>query len=201
VLLVPMDSPVRSVADLVALGRSRPEGLTYASQGVAAGGHILGMIFGRSTGIPLVHVPYRGAAPAAADLAAGRADFLFASYASTNPQITAGRIRPIATTGSKGELNIPGYPDLQTMAEAGFPEARLDAWFALYAPAGTPDDVVRMLHERFAKALRSDAVVERLTKLNMQVSKDSTPASLTAKIKDEMAMVGPVLKELTAKQK
>jgi tripartite-type tricarboxylate transporter receptor subunit TctC len=97
ILLVPEDSPVKSVADLVALGRSRPEGLTYASQGVGGGGHILGAMLGRIAKIQVVHVPYRGATPAATDLAAGRADFLFASYASVNPFISSHRIRAIAT--------------------------------------------------------------------------------------------------------
>jgi tripartite-type tricarboxylate transporter receptor subunit TctC len=201
ILVVPESSPVKSVADLVALGRSRPQGLTYASQGVGAGGHIMGAMFGRAAKIGVVHVPYRGATPAATDVAAGRADFLFASYASVHPFINDHRIRPIATTGDKGENAVPGYGKVQTMIEAGYPDVRLNAWFALYAPIGTSDDVVQQLHQRFAKALRSPPVVQRLSGLNMEVSMDSTAAELGTKVKDEIIRLRPILSDLLTKSK
>lgn len=198
-LSVPASSQVKSVAELVTLGRSRPRGLTYASQGVGAAGHILGAMFRRAADVPATHVPYRGATPAATDLAAGHADFLFASYASVHPFISDKRIRPIATTGSKGEGAVPDHAPLQTMAEAGFPEVRLVSWFALYAPAATPDDVVQQLHEWFAKALRSPDIVQRLAGLNMQISLRSTPADVETKVRDEIMWLRPILKDLVAK--
>jgi tripartite-type tricarboxylate transporter receptor subunit TctC len=196
ILVVPGKGSVKSVADLVALGRSRPEGLAYASQGVASGGHLMGALFIRSSKVPGVHVPYRGAVPAATDVAAGRADFLFASYASVNAFVTDNRVLPIASTGASGEGAVPGRPPLQTMIQAGYPDVNLDPWFALYAPIATPDNVVQQLHERFAKALRAPAVVQRLGALNMQVSMNSTRADLDAKVKDELARLRPIIKEL-----
>jgi tripartite-type tricarboxylate transporter receptor subunit TctC len=198
ILVVPSTSPVQSVTDLIALGRSRPQGLTYASQGTASGGHLMGAVFSQAAKMQGVHVPYRGAVPAATDVAAGRADFLFASYASVHAFVTDGRIRPIATTGLKGEGAIPGRPPLQTMTEAGYP-INLDPWFALYTPVATPDNLVQQLHERFAKALRAPAVVQRLGALNMQVSMDSTRADLEAKVKDELSRLRPIVRDLLPK--
>src|SRR6266404_1199185 len=135
-LAVPHDSPAKSVTDLVALAKSKPGGLSFASQGTGSGGHLLGEMFKLRTGANMVHVPYRGAAPAGIDLAAGRIDFFFVSYSSLLPFLQADKVRAIAVTSPQ---RLPVLPDVPTMTEAGFAGMALDAWFGLVAPAGTPD--------------------------------------------------------------
>jgi len=135
-LAVPLDSPAKSVSDLVALAKSKPEGLSFASQGAGSSGHLLGEMLKSRTAANMVHVPYRGAAPAGVDLAAGRIDFFFVSYSSLLPFLQAGKVRAIAVTSPQ---RLPVLPDTPTMTEAGFAGIALDAWFGLVAPAGTPD--------------------------------------------------------------
>ncbi len=134
ILVVPPDSPVKTVADLAALAKSKPGGLSFGSQGVGSGGQILGEMFKARLGVPMVHVPYRGAAPAATDIMAGRLDFLFTSYISIGEQAKAGKLRIIAIGGPK---RIDAEPGIPTMAEAGFPGLDLEMWHGMVAPAGT----------------------------------------------------------------
>ncbi len=136
ILVVPGDSPVKSLSDLVALAKSKSGGLSFGSQGVGSGGQILGEMFKGRVGAPMVHVPYRGAAPAATDLMAGRIDFLFTSYISIGEQAAAGKVRIIAIGGAK---RVDAAPNIPTMAEAGFPGVEMDMWHGMVAPAGTPD--------------------------------------------------------------
>ncbi len=116
-LAVPLDSPAKSVSDLVALANSKSGGLSFASQGTGSGGHLLGEMFKLRTAANMVHVPYRGAAPAAIDLAAGRVDFFFVSYSSLLSFLQGGKVRVIAVTSPK---RLPALPDIPTMGEAGF---------------------------------------------------------------------------------
>ena len=193
-LVVPGSSPVRSVADLAELAHKKSGGLSFASQGIGAGGHIMGEMFARALKAPMVHVPYQGAAPAARDVSVGQVDFFMGSYASISAYIQDGRIRPIASTAETGTGTVPGHPALPTLAESGYPEMRLGAWFLLVAPAATPDATVQELHALFARALRADAVVERLAGLKMQVFMTETPADLARKIKAETDWIGPIMK-------
>ncbi len=133
--MVPPDSPVKTVADLAALAKKKPGGLSFGSQGVGSGGQILGEMFKTRLGVPMVHVPYRGAAPAATDIMAGRLDFLFTSYISIGEQAKAGKLRIVAIGGRK---RIDAEPGVPTMAEAGFPGLDLEMWHGMVAPAGTP---------------------------------------------------------------
>ena len=135
ILVVPPDSPVKTVADLAALAKTKPGGLSFGSQGVGSGGQILGEMFKSRLGVPMVHVPYRGAAPAATDIMAGRLDFLFTSYISIGEQAKAGKLRIVAIGGPK---RIDAEPGIPTMAEAGFPGLDLEMWHGMVAPAGTP---------------------------------------------------------------
>jgi tripartite-type tricarboxylate transporter receptor subunit TctC len=121
VLVVPTGSPARTVKELVALAKSRPTGLNYASQGVGSGGHILGEMFRLVSGAPFVHVPYRGAGPAVVDLAAGNVDLLFSSYVSAIGQVQAGKLRVLGWTSTR---RSPAIPDVPTMTEARLPRHR-----------------------------------------------------------------------------
>src|SRR6185295_10170595 len=96
ILVVPAASPAKSAADLVALAKSKPEGLSYGSQGIGTGGHLLGVLFAKHAGIKLLHVPYRGIAPAVTDTVAGRVDMMFSSYLSAAGQVEAGKLRMLA---------------------------------------------------------------------------------------------------------
>jgi tripartite-type tricarboxylate transporter receptor subunit TctC len=158
ILVVPPDSPVKSVADLVAYAKSKPGGLSFGSQGAGSGGQILGEMFKARLGTPMVHVPFRGAAPAATEIMAGRIDFLFTSFISISEQAKAGKLRMIAVGGKS---RTSAAPDLPIMAEVGFPGLDLEMWHGMVAPAGTPAPIVRKLHDEFVKAARAPDI-ERL---------------------------------------
>jgi tripartite-type tricarboxylate transporter receptor subunit TctC len=126
--------------------------LSFGSQGVGSGGQLLGEMFKGRLGTPMVHVPFRGAAPAATEIMAGRIDFLFTSYISIGEQAKAGKLRIIAIGGKK---RIDAHPEIPTMAEAGFPGIDMDMWHGMIAPAGTPAPIVKRLNEEFIKAARA----------------------------------------------
>jgi tripartite-type tricarboxylate transporter receptor subunit TctC len=157
VLVVPANSPAKTVKGLVELAKNRPGGLSFASQGVGSGGHILGEMLKLETGVKLVHVPYRGAGPAMNDIAGGSIDMLFTSYVSAAGQISGGKARVIAVTTPK---RSPIMPDAPTMAESGFPDVTLDIWHGLVGPPGMPPAVVARLNEEFVKAAQSPEIVK-----------------------------------------
>jgi len=195
VLVVPLESPAKSVAELAALAKSRPEGLTFASQSIGTGGHLLGEMFRMRTGAKLEHVPYKGSAPALADLIAGRVDFFFDAVITATPQIRAGKIRALATASRKRAAVLPDVP---TMAEAGFPGIEADFWFALFAPAGTPPDVVQRLNQAFAKAMHSPEVKARFSEQGLDIT-TGTPEELAALIRADTERLGKVVREAGVK--
>jgi tripartite-type tricarboxylate transporter receptor subunit TctC len=152
ILVVPPDSPVKTVADLAALAKTKPGGLSFGSQGVGSGGQLLGEMFKNRLGVSMTHVPYRGAAPAATDIMAGRLDFLFTSYISIGEQAKAGKLKIIAIGGPK---RIEAVPDIPTMAEAGYPDLSLLMWHGMVGPPGLPVPIVKRLNAEFIKAAQS----------------------------------------------
>jgi tripartite-type tricarboxylate transporter receptor subunit TctC len=195
ILNVPAASPARTPAELVAHAKTKPEGLSYGSQGVGTGGHLLGVLFAKHAGINLVHVPYRGIAPAVTDTVAGRMDLLFAGYLSSGAHVEAGRLRLLGIAGSKRH---PRLPDLPTMAEAGFPEVQMEQWFGLFAPAKTPAAIVQKLNVEFVKALRSDEVRDKVASQVFSVL-PTTPDELGAIVTRDIARLGQVVKDSGAK--
>ena len=189
-LAVPADSPAKSVTELVALARSKPGGLSFASQGTGAGGHLLGEMLKIRTGAPMVHVPYRGAAPAALDLAAGRVDFMFVSYSSVLPVLQAGKVRLLALTSGK---RLPAVPHVPTMAEVGFPDYELNAWFGLVAPAATPEAVIGKLNTAFVRAVRDPEIVRTLVDQGAEAI-TSTPAEFAAFIAAEIERFSKIVR-------
>jgi tripartite-type tricarboxylate transporter receptor subunit TctC len=189
-LAVPLDSPAKSVVELIAYAKSKPGGLSFASQGTGAGGHLLGEMLKRRTGAPMVHVPYRGAGPAAVDLAAGRVDFFFVAYASVRSFLQAGKVRVLAVTSEK---RLPAQPDVPTMAEAGFQGIALDAWFGLVAPAGTPDAVIGKLHGAFSQAVRDPEIVKTMIDQGAEAAASNTPAEFAAFIASETEKLGKIV--------
>jgi tripartite-type tricarboxylate transporter receptor subunit TctC len=195
ILVVPAASPAKSAADLVALAKTKPEGLSYGSQGVGTGGHLLGVLFAKQAGINLVHVPYRGIAPAVTDTVAGRVDLLFASYVSIGGHAEAGRLRMLGIASTERH---PKIPDVPTMAEAGYPDVQMGQWFGLFAPAGTPRPIVDKLNAEFVKALRSDEVKDKMLPQVVFVT-PTTPEQLGDMVKRDIVRLGKVVKESGAK--
>jgi tripartite-type tricarboxylate transporter receptor subunit TctC len=195
ILMVPAASPAKSVADLVAFAKTKPEGLSYGSQGIGTGGHLLGVLFAKHAGIKLVHVPYRGIAPAVTDTVAGRMDMLFASYVSVGPHVEAGRLRMLAIASSERHPKIPNVP---TVAEAGFPDVQMQQWFGLFAPAGTPMPIVKKLNAEFVKALQSEDVKSQMLSQVVFVI-PGTPEELGAMVKRDIVRLGEVVRASGAK--
>ena len=191
ILVVPAASPARSVAELVALAKSKPEGLTYGSQGIGTGGHLLGVLLAKHAGIKLLHVPYRGIAPAVTDTVAGRMDLLFSSYLSAAGHIESGQLRMLAIAGSNRHT---GIPDVPTVPEAGYPDVQMQQWFGLFAPARTPAPIVAKLNAAFVKALRSDAVRDKVLPQVAFVT-PSTPEELGAMVARDVPRLGQVVRE------
>jgi tripartite-type tricarboxylate transporter receptor subunit TctC len=195
ILTVPAASPAKTPAELVAYAKTKPEGLSYASQGVGTGGHLLGVLLAKQTGVNLVHVPYRGIAPAVTDIVAGRVDMLFAAYLSSGPQVEAGKLRLLAIAGTQRH---PRLPDLPTMPEAGFPEVQMQQWFGLFAPAKTPAPIVQKLNTEFVKALRTEEVRDKIVPQVAFVI-PTTPDELGALVARDIVRLGQVVKDSGAK--
>jgi tripartite-type tricarboxylate transporter receptor subunit TctC len=194
-LVVPADSPAKSVAELAAYGKTKPGGLSYGSQGSGSSGHLFGALFAQRVGVPMVHVPYRGAGPAALDVATGRLDFLFVSYASVLPHLLSGKVRAIAVTSAKRLTAVPQAP---TMAEVGFPGFQLDTWFGLLAPAGTPEEVIGKLNAAFVKAMHAPEVVKQIIDQGAEPV-TNTPQEFAALIDTEIKRQGALVTSLGIK--
>jgi tripartite-type tricarboxylate transporter receptor subunit TctC len=156
-LVVPAGSPARDVAGLVALGRARP--IAYASPSAGSSSHLMAETFVRRTGMDAQHVPYRGAAPAVADLVAGTVQFMMASWATVAALVADGRLRAL---GVGGEARFPDLPAVPTLRELGYDYVSGDSWFGLFAPPGTPAPVLDRLHDGTATALADPAIQPRL---------------------------------------
>jgi tripartite-type tricarboxylate transporter receptor subunit TctC len=196
-LAVPLDSPAKSVSELVALAKSKPGGLSFASQGTGSGGHLLGEMLKARTGANMVHIPYRGAGPAALDLAAGRVDFFFVSYSSALSFLQAGKVRVLAVTSPK---RLPALPDAPTMREVGFAGIELDAWFGLVAPAGTPDPVIGKLNAAFVQAVRDPEVIKQMIDQGAEPAANATtPDEFATFIASETERFGQIVKAVGVK--
>jgi tripartite-type tricarboxylate transporter receptor subunit TctC len=195
ILVVPAASPANSVSELVAMAKSRPNGLVYASQSVGAGGHLLGEMLKARTGANLHHVPYKGSAPAIQDILAGRVDLFFDTPITSGPHVREGKLKILAAASPR---RLRWFPDTPTMAEAGYPGIELDFWFGLFAPAGTPQPALRTLHEEFVKALKNPELVKRFTDQGLDVV-TNTPEELAALIAADRLRLGKVVQDSGAR--
>jgi len=191
VLVVHPSLPVRSVKELVALGKSRPGDIVYGSFGVGNLTHLAGELLRMETGMKMVHVPYKGESPAVTDLIGGQYMLLFSTSAGVKAHINEGRLRLLATGGEK---RAAAYPNTPTMAEAGFPGAGVVGWSGLAMPAGTPPEIVQKFSREAARHVRSPEMVERLTALGAEPV-GSTPEEFTAFIKSEADKWSRVIRE------
>jgi tripartite-type tricarboxylate transporter receptor subunit TctC len=182
VLVVHPSVPARSLAELIALAKQKPDQLTYASAGIGTNPHLSMELLKTMTGIEIRHIPYRGVGPALNDLVAGQVGILIAGVLTTKPQVDAGTVRGLAVTGLK---RVEGLPDVPTVAEAGVANYEALQWYGLLAPAGTPAPIIARLHAETAKAVRSAEMKERLAADGADPV-GNTPAEFAAHIKDEM---------------
>jgi tripartite-type tricarboxylate transporter receptor subunit TctC len=190
-LAVPATVEAKTVQELIALAKRKPGGLSYASQGVGTAGHLLGELFARSSGASLLHVPYRGAAPAVIDLVAGRVDMMFVGVLPSQGHLASGALRALAVTS---KTRMPEVPHAPTMVEIGHASVDSDfVWFGLMAPAKTPDAVVKNLHDLFTRAANAPDVKAKLAAQGINVG-TSTPQELTARIKEDSARFAPIIK-------
>jgi len=193
IVVVHPSLPVRSVKELIQLARSRPGQLTYASAGLPS--QLAVELFKVVTGTDLVHVPYKGAAPAMIDLIAGHVQVSFPTIIGAFSHVQAGRLRALATTGAK---RAPAAPDLPTMMEAGVPGYEAANWFGTVVPAKTPTAIVSKLSQEIARVLRLPDVRERLLVQGMEPT-SSTPEEFSAYIRSEMTKWARVVKASGAK--
>ena len=190
VLVVHPSVPAKTVKELVALAKARRRELTYASQGVGSSGHIAGELFRLATQADIVHVPYKGAAPAIVDLTAGHVSMMFDIMPFALPNMRAGKVRGLAVATAS---RLPVAGDLPTMAEAGFPEVEGGAWFALFAPAGTPRPVIDWWN-RETRGVFSDAEVRERFVSQGAALPLGTPAALAAFVAAESQRWGRVIR-------
>lgn len=142
--------PINSIAELIAYAKANPNKLNYASAGNGTSHHLAPELFKSMTGVQLDHVPYKGAGPAMQDLVAGQVDPMFDGMGSSAPQIRGGQLKPLAVTTA---TRSPAFPEVPTMREAGVPGYEVTTWYALWAPAGTPAEIVNKLQQEVAKAM------------------------------------------------
>jgi tripartite-type tricarboxylate transporter receptor subunit TctC len=159
VLMVPADSPARSLAELIAMARREPGRLTFGSSSIGGTNHLAGELLKSLAAIDIVHVPYRGAAPAMTDLIAGRLQFYFDNMPGVLPQVREGRVRALAVAGAE---RATALPELPTMAEAGLPGFEASSWFGMAAPSGTPLALISRINAAVLAALAEPALRERL---------------------------------------
>ena len=191
-LVVHPSPPVKSVRELVALARARPNELNYGSGSPGSTPHLAAELFRSMTGgVQIVRVAYKGSGPALTALLSGELHFMFPSTGSANPLLKSGKIRPLAVTTLKPTPLAPGLP---TVAEAGLPGYESASLLAVFAPAGTPDAIVRRLSQEMVKVLQSGEAKDRLFNSGVEAM-GSTPEQFSAVLKSEMAKWGKVIRE------
>jgi tripartite-type tricarboxylate transporter receptor subunit TctC len=195
VLVVNNDVPAKSVAELTALARAEPGKLTFGSAGVGTTQHLSGELFKTMAGLDIQHVPYRGIAAVMPDLLGGRLTMVFASPVSALPLAREGKVRPLAVTSL---TRAPSSPDLPTMVETGFPGFDATAWFALLAPAGTPEPIIAKLHHEAGRILALPDVRKRFDELGM-VPMGTSPAQFAAAMGAEAPFWAKVIRASSAK--
>jgi tripartite-type tricarboxylate transporter receptor subunit TctC len=190
-LVVNPKAPYRIVSDLIAAAKAAPKPLLYTTAGNGSGSHLFMEYFAASTGIELAAVPYKGAAPAMNDVLAGQVLLTFDNIITTLPLHKAGRLRALAVST---RTRSAAAPDIPTLHELGVANYDANAWFGFFVPAGTPDDIVKKLHEETAQALKDPQVRERLLSLGSEPV-GSSPAEFGRFFREEMEKWGKVVRK------
>ena len=190
VLVVNPSVPARNIAEFTAYARANPGKLNYASNGNGSAAQLAAAMYESMAGVKMVHVPYKGIAPALTDLLGGEVQLLFGTVVALVPHIQSGRLRALAVTGKKRSALIPDVP---TLRESGLPEYEAGSWYGIEAPAGTPRPIIDQLNALIVKALRQPDVAKRLAAEGAEVI-GSTPEEFGAHIRSELARVEKVVR-------
>jgi tripartite-type tricarboxylate transporter receptor subunit TctC len=192
VLIVNPNSPLKSVDDLIKFAKANPDKVNYGSSGVGSTGHITGESFNKAAGIKALHIPYRGDTPAATDVMSGQITMAFVTYGSIIGQLEGGSVRALAKATNEKSIILPNVP---TMAKLGYKDMIFATWFAIMAPAGTPDDVVSKLNTGVRDLLSDPSVVDRLAKLGAE-PQIASPKETSAFVDGEIERMGRLVKDL-----
>ena len=190
VLIARPSLPANDVASLVDLARKQPGKLTFASSGQGTSHHLSGELLKAVAGVDILHVPYKGSAPAHVDLMGGSVDIMFDNILPVSPHVKSGKLKALAVTTKS---RAPSMPDVPTMAESGYPNFEAVAWFGLLAPAGTPAPIVERLSAEVNRILKSPEINARLTGMGANVM-GTTPQEFSAFMKAEIEKWAPVVK-------
>ncbi|NLY26630.1 MAG: tripartite tricarboxylate transporter substrate binding protein [Alcaligenaceae bacterium] len=189
-MLVPANSPAKTLQEFIALAKQKPGQMNFASSGVGSIQHLGGELFQLKTGTDMVHVPYKGAAPAMQDLLAGRIDMFITTPPTAMAHLQAGTLRALAITSNERHPQLASIP---TTAEAGLPEFQLEAWFSVFGPANMPEPVVKKLADSMRKVITSDRFKEQMNAQGSSASYRS-PQELGQIVKDDLAKWADVVK-------
>jgi len=190
VIVVNSTLPAKTLSEFVAAAKAKPGTIGYGSSGVGGIGHLAGALLALTAGIDIVHVPYKGGGPAMQDLLGGQIPAMVATPVTALPHVKSGKLRALATTGAARPAMMPDVP---TVAESGYPGYEATNWYAYYAPAGTPKDVLARLHKELVDALNAPDVREQLDRQGVE-AKPGTPEELTKYMERELATWGRVVK-------
>ncbi len=195
VLMVPANSPFKSVKDIMAAAKASPGKLSFASGGLGGSHHLSGEMFKSLAGLSITHIPYKGGAPATTDLMGGQVDMMFEQMYSAAPSIRAGKLRALAITS---KTRSPLFPDLPTMAESGVPGFEVQNWQGLVAPAGTPAALIKLLNEVTNKALADPTIREQMLGQGNELG-GGKPEQFASFIKSEADRWGKLVKSANIK--
>lgn len=187
--------PAKNVSDLVALAKSKPGQLNFASAGSGGGAHLAAESFSRAAGVNIVHVPYKGTGPAVLGLLGGQVSLMFASVPSVIQHVRAGKLNALAVTSAQRSVALPEVP---TVAEQGLPGYEIVSWFGVVAPAGTPPEIVRRLNDEVRRVLTAPDFQERLNDEGGRAL-SMTPEEFTDFIRKETVRWAKIVREVGAK--
>jgi tripartite-type tricarboxylate transporter receptor subunit TctC len=191
VLVIHPSVPAKNIKELIALAKTKPDQLNYASSGVGTGGHLSMALLTRTAGIELVHVPYKGAGAAVAAVVANQSQILFTATGAAMPQIKNGRVRAIGVTSAK---RVRALPDVPTVAESGLPGFVVDGWYAMLAPGKTPKPVIDRIYHDVSSALKTPDVTAMIEADGFEVG-GIPPAEFGRYIDSELKKWGTIIKE------
>lgn len=190
VLLVNPDMPVRTLADLIALAKSKPGHLTFASNSTGSSNHLTGELLKKMAGIDMLHVPYKSATSASTDVIGGRVSLMFDNATTAVPHVKSGRLRALAVTSAQ---RIPALADVPTMVESGLPDFVVTPWWGIFAPAGTPKPIVDKLNRDIVAVLKSEDVRKFFASQGTDIVANS-PEQFATYVKGEVARWGEVVR-------
>ncbi len=191
VIVVAKKVPVSDLKSFIAYAKANPGKLNYASVGAGSVPHLGGVLLNKAAGLDMVHVPYKGSGPATADIVAGQVEVLIVTPPAVSGHIRNGNVKALALAS---DSRLPAFPEIPTTAEAGLPGFTLDGWFALFAPAGTPQPIVDKLNAAMRKVGKMEAVVARANQLGV-VLKDWAPGQMDSFAKGEVETWGKVIRD------